>query len=556
MAEPRLIERGLYPQVAALLALMAMGAATEGLGLMLLAPMLALLGPDSMTAASWLPALGIPVRLDLLLVLFVVLIGVRAVIVHWRSLAGLKLELAVAESLRQRAWRGLLHCDWRVLLRMKRSNSASLLITRVDQAGDFLGQAIAVGSTAVTLAGIACAALLMAPAFAIAAMVAGFFIVASFHSLRRKAGALGTALGQSYAEIHSSLNEGLGALRVIKALGAEDRAHVRLADQFAELKIGTEAYQKVKGRAQVLLQVLGSALLALLVWLALERWHLGIAVVLPMVALFARALPLIGILQQSLANCAHAWPAVEEALHLIAMTERSAEDYAATATPPDLRQEIRLEAATIQFAGEPRPALDGISLAIPARGILAVTGPSGSGKSTLADLIGGLLEPDGGCVTIDGIALTGPIRQAWRRRVAYVQQDPVLISATLRDNLRWAAPEASDAEMEQALNDASAQFALHLPQGLDTLLGDGGRQLSGGERQRLMLARALLRRPALLILDESTSALDAENETQIAKALQYLGKRMAIVVISHRGKLIDLAQRQIGLECGRLVRAG
>lgn len=556
MAEPRLIERHHYPRLAALLALMILTAATEGLGLMLLVPMLELLGSGSGPAGALLQQVGMEPRLDRLLILFTGLVALRALIVHWRALAGLKLETAIVDSLRQRAWHGLLRCDWRVLLGMKRSNSASLLISRVDQAGDFVGQAITASSTAVTLAGIAMAALLISPTFALAAVASGVAVMVSFYPLRRKAEELGTALGQSYAGIHGKLHEGLSALRVIKALGTEERVHADLAEQFARLSGGIVAYQRVKGRAQVLLQALGAALLALLVWLAVERWHMAVTVILPMVALFARALPLIGILQQSLANCAHARPAVDEALHLIAATEGAAEDQATTVSPPDLHAEIRLEAATVHFAGEPRPALDAVSLTVPARGVLAITGPSGAGKSTLADLIGGLLEPDKGCVAIDGVSLTGSVRQAWRSRVAYVQQEPVLISASLRDNLRWAAAEASDAELEQALKDASARFALDLPQGLDTMLGDGGRQLSGGERQRLMLARALLRDPALLILDEATSALDKQNEEQIGRALRELSRRMAVVIISHRGLLLDIAEREVSLENGKLKQNG
>lgn len=552
MPEPRLIERGHCRHLAALAGLMVVTAATEGLGLMLLVPMLEMLGSNHGPERIWLHLLGIPSRLDPLLVLFVSLIVLRAVIVHWRALAGLKLELAIIDSLRQRAWRGLLHCDWRMLLGMKRSKSASLLITRVDQAGDFVGQAITAGSTAVTLGGIALVALLISPTFALAAVTSGLGVMTSFYRLRRRAGALGTALGHTYAGIHGTLHEGLSALRVIKALGAEDRAHAQLADQFTRLNADLAAYEGVKSRANILLQASGAALLALLVWLAVERWQLGVAVILPMVALFARALPLIGILQQSLGNCAHARPAVDEALRLIAMTERAAEDQAGIDAAPDLHQGIRLEAATVHFAGEPRPALDAVSLTIPARGMLAITGPSGSGKSTLADLMSGLLEADGGCVTVDGTRLTGAVRQAWRRRVAYVQQDPVLISTSLRDNLRWAAPEASNADLEQALQAASAHFALELPQGLDTMLGDGGRQFSGGERQRLVLARALLRQPALLILDEATSELDDENERQIGEALCELAKRMAVVVISHRGLLLDMAEREVSLENGRV----
>lgn len=241
------------------------------------------------------------------------------------------------------------------------------------------------------------------------------------------------------------------------------------------------------------------------------------------------------------------------ALDLIATAEAAREPEADPAAAPALAQAIRLDNVTVRFSPDGPPALDGVSAAIPARGVVALTGPSGAGKSTLADLLGGLLSPDSGTVLVDDTALSGTARRAWRGKVAYVQQDPVLISGTIRDNLRWAAAEAEDARLEQALRDASAAFVLDLPQGLDTVIGDGGRALSGGERQRLMLARALLRDPALLIVDEATSALDAANEAQIAAAVRGLRGRMAVVIIGHRGALLDLADAEIRLESGHIV---
>lgn len=550
---PRLVAPQLYPRVAWLLVLMAISAVTEGFGLVLLVPLLGSLGQgDAGQIGAFLSRLGLPAGIGPLLILFVVLVALRAVIVQVRAMASLRFETEVVDGLRHRAWQALLSCEWRVLLGMKRSNTASLLISRVDRARIFVNQAILALSTLVTLGGIALAALVISPLLTAGAVLAGLIVLMLFHGMRRRAMALGDALGRAHAGIHSRLDEGLGALRVIKGLGQEDKALRELTGEFADLRKATFAYLYDVGRGQIALQAGGAALLALLVWLALERWHSDVAVVLPMVALFARALPLIGSLQQAGLNASHARPAVRDALDLIARAEAAREEPAGDAVPPVLNDAIRLEHATVRFAGEPRAALDGVTLAIPARGITAITGHSGAGKSTLADLVGGLLEPDDGSVSIDGITLSGALRQAWRSRVAYVQQDPVLLSATLRDNLRWAAPEADDARLAEALRAASAGFALDLPEGLDTQLGDGGRQLSGGERQRLMLARALLRNPALLILDEATSALDAGNEAQIAAALAPLREKMAVIVIGHRGRLVELADREIRLDGGKL----
>ncbi|MFN3517098.1 MAG: ABC transporter ATP-binding protein [Novosphingobium sp.] len=534
--------------------LMLLSALTEGIGLVLLVPLLATLGQGSGGAIGQLAAaIGLPLRLDLLLGLFVAVVALRAVIVHVRTLAALRFEYAVLDRLRTRAWRALLHCDWRVLVGLQRSAASSLLITRIDQAGLYLNQAAQAFAATVTLGGIGLAALAISPRMTLAALVAGVTVLLAFHGTRHRAALLGERLGEAYGAVHSQVGEGLDALRLHKGLGTEETAVAALADQYADLRRHLLAYYADLGRGQIALQAGGALVLAVLVWAALTLWRIEVALVLPMVVLFARALPLLGAVQHGWATCAHSRPAVDEALVLIARTEAAREEDAGSAAAPRLDRAITLDRVTVRFAESDRPALQAVSASIPARGITAIVGPSGAGKSTLADLVGGLLSPDGGTVRVDGIELAGPVRRAWRSRVAYVQQDPVLLAASLRDNLRWAAQQAGDTALRDALQAASAGFALALPEGLDTRLGDGGRALSGGERQRLMLARALLRDPAVLILDEATSALDAENEAAIVTALRDLARRMAVVVIGHRGALPGIADHTIRLELGRVV---
>lgn len=556
---PRLFEPAEHGMTAAWLGfLMVLGGITEGIGIILLVPLLTIVGQsnsirtDGGRIGEVLAGLGIPLRLDAILALFVVLVILRGLITYYRALAGVRFENTLIDRLRARGWRSLLHCDWRVLLGMRHSNTASLLISQVDQAGLFVNQAILGAATVVTLGGIGLAALAISPQLTLGALVAGTLVLLAFHGMRRRAGHLGEELGAAYGRIYGQLNEGLGALRVIKSLGREDLAASNLGEQFAGLRAAQIAYQRNLGRGQLALQGGGAAVLAVLVWAAIERWHADVAVVLPMVALFARALPLLGVLQQAGLACAHSRPAVSAALNLIATAEAAREPEADPGEAPRLDRAIMLDAVTVRF-GDSTPALDAVSCEIPAHGVTALTGPSGAGKSTLADLLGGLLSPDVGTVSIDSAVLEGSARRAWRSRVAYVQQDPVLVSGSIRDNLRWADPDASDARLEQALRGASAAFVLDFPEGLDTQVGDGGRKLSGGERQRLMLARALLRDPALLILDEATSALDSANEAQVVTAIAGLKGRMAVVIIGHRGALLDLADRVIELDKGQLV---
>ncbi len=558
---PRLLDwRTQGPQAVALGGLMVASALTEGVGLVLLVPILSLFGAGgsdgaSGRIASLLAAIGIPTALAPLLALFVVLVSLRAVLNHVRAMAALRLQVDAVDALRRRTLAALVHCDWRTLVSMRQSDNASLLISSVGRVGIGIGQAVIALSALVTLGGLGLAGLAISAPVTLATGLAGATVLFAYRGMRRRATRIGERLTVAAARVHGSLGEGLGALRVIKSFGREAEAQRAASDDLLALREAQLAYQRDSGLGQIALQAGGAAVLALVVWLAMSVWRIGPATILPLVALFARVLPLLGALQDAWQHWAHSRPAAEQALALIARAEAAREpgdDVPASAIAPPQR-DIVLERVEVRFPGRENAVLEGIDLTIPARGITALLGPSGAGKSTIADLLGGLIAPDAGTIRIDGAALDGTARRAWRHRVAYVQQEAVLFSGTIRENLLWADPAATEARMLAALAQASAKFVSALPKGLDTAIGDGGRQFSGGERQRLVLARALLRDPALLILDEATSALDSANEEAIAAVLDSLRERLAVVVICHRGILAEIADQRVMVQGGRIV---
>jgi ATP-binding cassette subfamily C protein len=224
----------------------------------------------------------------------------------------------------------------------------------------------------------------------------------------------------------------------------------------------------------------------------------------------------------------------------------------------ELRDGIRFEAVSFTYAEEEKKAaISDLDLAIRVGETTAIVGPSGAGKSTIADLVLGLILPERGRVLVDDTPLDAEFLTSWRDQIGYVAQDTFLFNDTVRANLLWAHPEAENEEIEQALRLAAADaFVSRLPDGLETVLGDRGVRLSGGEKQRLSLARALLRKPSLLILDEATSALDSENETRIRAAIDGLHGSMTIVIITHRLSTIRGADVIHVLEHGRLVESG
>jgi ATP-binding cassette subfamily C protein len=210
--------------------------------------------------------------------------------------------------------------------------------------------------------------------------------------------------------------------------------------------------------------------------------------------------------------------------------------------------------------GEPDYVLRGIDLDIEAGRLTALVGPSGAGKSTIADLANGLLLPMRGELLLDGVPLGAAQMQQWRRQIGYVGQDTVLFHKSVRENLLWARPDASEAELREALRAASAGFVYDLPGGLESIAGDRGILLSSGQRQRISLARALLRKPTLLILDEATNALDVENEARVLDALREAVQErkggLTVLMIAHRASAIRRADRIIELTDGRVERTG
>ncbi|MDH3217192.1 MAG: ABC transporter ATP-binding protein/permease [Candidatus Krumholzibacteria bacterium] len=202
-------------------------------------------------------------------------------------------------------------------------------------------------------------------------------------------------------------------------------------------------------------------------------------------------------------------------------------------------------------------ALTDVSMDLPKGRVTALVGESGSGKSTLVDLLLGLQEPDRGKILIDGIPLSSLDIQTWRQRIGFVPQKPVLFDLTIRENLLWAEPEATIEDLWTACRVAGAAgFIEKLPRKLETEIGESGIRLSGGQVQRLALARAIIRKPELLILDEATSALDSQHENRIHEALGRYLTSTAILIITHRLSLARKAGMIYAIRVGRIRESG
>ncbi|MFD7646502.1 ABC transporter ATP-binding protein [Streptomyces albidoflavus] len=222
-----------------------------------------------------------------------------------------------------------------------------------------------------------------------------------------------------------------------------------------------------------------------------------------------------------------------------------------------IRGELRFEHVEFGYAGQERPVLSGIDLDVPAGTSLAVVGETGSGKSTLSHLVPRLYDVTGGRVTLDGVDVRDLDFATLARAVGVVSQETYLFHASVADNLRFAKPEATDAELVEAAR--AAQIHDHiaaLPEGYDTVVGERGHRFSGGEKQRLAIARTILRDPPVLVLDEATSALDTRTEQAVQEAIDALSADRTTLTIAHRLSTVRDADQIVVLDHGRIAERG
>ena len=368
----------------------------------------------------------------------------------------------------------------------------------------------------------------------------------------------GQKLSLASKALYAAAIEHLSGMKTAKSYSAEDRnsqIFSTLADGVARTYIGAV---RNRSEAKSWFDVGAVLILSLILYISLEILRLQTAEVLLLVFLYARAMPKLSSIQQSYQQVVNNVPAFTAVAEMQARCEAAVEQRPERLEEVRLQRDVHLKQVSFRYEGDDsRLVLSNLDLLIRRGETTAIMGPSGAGKSTVADLILGLLQPTRGDVLINGNRLTSSRIRSWRAQIGYVGQETFLLHDTVKSNLLWANPHAGDDDIDQALRLAAAhQFVSRLPQGIQTVVGDRGVRLSGGERQRLALARALLRKPSLLILDEATSSLDSENERRIQAAIENLTGELTILIISHRLSTVRDADVIHVIDDGHLVESG
>lgn len=549
------------------LALSVMFSLTEGIGIAMLLPTLQAAGMNlnhqgvagryARLIASGLRSVGLPPTLLILLGIFVILVSLRSLLGSMHGIAAYGVQLTMEDSLRTRLYRAIANANWLFVCRMRSTDFAHALTDEVGRVGVATAYAMTLLGNAVLAVLYIVIAFKLSTGMTAMVLVSGAMLAFVLRGRTRAVHDAGEEIVSGMRSLYAATIEQVQSLKTAKAYGAQER-HIRL---FAGLSSSVAEAGGVSNREIVkagLWFELGSVMiLAMVVYVAVRVLVVPAAAILILLLLFARLMPRFMAMHREYQAFVNALPAFRSVMELEARCAAAEEPADGRAEPIEFARELRFDNVSFAYRPDSKPAADGIDLVIPAGKVTALVGPSGAGKSTVADLAMGLLTAQRGVVSVDGTALDTAGARAWRERIGYVAQDTFMFHATVRENLRWAEPEASEEEMREALRLAAAdEIVRALPQGIDTIVGERGTTLSQGERQRLSLARAFLRRPAMLILDEATNSLDSDNESRVLDAAVGLSSRTGVVLIAHRMSTIRWADLVYVIENGSVVESG
>lgn len=531
----------------------------EGLGFATLMPLIGVASdsaaedqsPLGRAVRSGLEAAGLPLEIGTLLVLVVAILVLRSAL---RLAATIYVGTAMATvttGIRRRLIEHLLKVRWRFLVHQplgRIANVASGEAMRAGRAFTLVAELLALAIQSTVMGVIA---LLISWKIALAAAAIGAAITGALALFVRASRVAGRKQAFRTKDLLVYLSDTLGNLKPVRAMARED-AFARLFEGRIRRLHKTIRRQVVNREG---LNNLQDMLLALALgggfWVAHEHWKVPVAELVVVGLVLYRSVSSIGKLQkayQTAVEMEASWYHAEELIGLAA----------ADPEPNPGRQQAVFERAValeaVSFAHGDHRVLERASLVVPAGSLTVLTGPSGAGKTTIVDLVLGLHRPEAGRVTIDGVDLAEIDLVSWRRMVGYVPQETVLFHDTIRANLMLGDERVTDAALEEALRTAEAwEFVAALPDGLATVVGERGARLSGGQRQRIALARALLGKPRLLVLDEVTSALDPATAQEITHNIRRLADRTTVLAVTHRPELLDVADHIWHVEGGGVV---
>jgi subfamily B ATP-binding cassette protein MsbA len=481
---------------------------------------------------------------------------ISALLAYLHSILLASVDGKIAHHLRRRIFSQLLAVPLAFIERDRSGRLLNILASDTWRASDALKLLVHLLITSCTVAVYVTLLFLMSWQLTLIVAAAMLLVSGVVRLLTRGVRELGQQVTRVNSELADRMIEGIDGMRIIRAFGRERYEQGRFEMASDRMRAAMFRLGSLEGAVQPVHEVLVSALF-LIILIVIARSASDVSVMLVFVFVLYRLQPRVKDLEASRVRLASLASSVEEVFSLLADRREPSYVGAASAPPAVYDDEIAFDHVSFQYDRQDSPALSDVSFRIAAGRTTAFVGPSGGGKSTIIKLILRFHEPTEGRILAGGRLLDEIALDSWRSRIGLVSQDGYLFNATVRENIGYGRLDASLDEIVDAAKKADAHaFIEQLPQGYDTVLGHRGVRLSGGQQQRISVARAIIRNPRILILDEATNALDSISEQWIQETLNTLRDNRTIIMIAHRLTTIEQADQIMVLEKGRIREHG
>jgi subfamily B ATP-binding cassette protein MsbA len=539
---------------------------SEGLGISLFIPLLQSLNQTASPTVSgnvFLHTLNrifveIPANYRFLLITLFIFASVvlKAILTYSNASLFAWLNARISHQLRSGSFNQLLRVSYSYLERHEMGKFMNTLATETWQTSRALSVLVSLIIDICTVFVFAVFLLLISWRLTLLVSIAILLISLVIQMMTRQVKHLGQQAVQANKALANRIWEGLSGMRVIRAFGREDYEQARFdatSDQVRRTFFQLDILSNTVGPVS---EVLSAGLLLLILVVALNQNQVTLPTLLTFVFILYRLQPKVKQIDASRIGLIGLMSSVEDVTSFL---DRSDKPYLVSGPTQfqGLQRAIAFECVKFAYGPSDQPAVQDISIHIPKGKTIAFVGPSGAGKSTLISLLCRFFDPTEGDVYVDSLPLRTLDLDSWRSKIAIVSQDIYMFGTTIRENIAYGRLDATNDEIIAAAQLANAHdFITQLPYGYETPIGDRGVRLSGGQRQRIALARAIVRDPEILILDEATNALDSIAENLIQEALYTLSQDRTVIVIAHRLSTIEQADQIIVLKEGRVIEQG
>lgn len=551
---------------------MILSSITNGIGIVMLVPLLSLAG---ITGESSIRILGLDevilflkqyssvTQLLIVLFIYILLIIIEAVINRKSSILNTEIIQGYTRYLRVVLYEETIKAEWTCLIDKKKSditNSFTVEINRIAAGTIYFLRIIS--QFILSLAQVYIA-FLMSSTLTIFVIACGIAIFIFMNNTLKESKRLGASLQCINKELLSEITEQLNGIKEIKSYGIEKTQLEVFNEITSKVEDNMVSFVKIQSKPVAYYKISAAVVISMFFYLSINYFNITPVSMIVIIFIFARLWPIFSSFQSDLQNIFGMMPAFISLKELSSELKANKENIYFSSNGCDsgklvLQNCVKFNNISFNYRDNSQGfKLRNISFEIPSRKITAFVGRSGAGKSTIVDLLLGLIKPNDGYISIDDNIIEETLVSSWRNAIGYVPQDSFLLNTTIKENLLRFNQRATEEEVYEALElSAAKEFIEKLPDGIETIIGDRGVKLSGGERQRIVLARALIRKPQVLVLDEATSALDNENEYKIQNAVEGLKGKITVVIIAHRLSTIKNADNIIVVDNGEVVEQG